>query len=138
MQRTPSPPSAKSLLLPDILRPKSRGCIFYRVLDLFDVLRRLISSALFVGVFGGEAGYRKLKGIFPGVDCNLGLNALSLIDPLRLSVMSALTTSIYLVFVSSTSFIVNLTGVLSNYCVLSVSSTFSSCYSSDLKSSFRY
>ena len=56
MHITPSPPSARSLFenLSVILKPKSLGYIFCKVLDLFDVLRTLCSSALFVGVLGGE------------------------------------------------------------------------------------
>ena len=57
------------------------------MLDLFDVLSRLISSALFGGVLGGEPVFRKLKGILLCVNSNLGLHAVSTVLFLKFKVM---------------------------------------------------
>ena len=112
------------------------------MLDLFEVLRRLTSSARFGGVFGGDPYFRKLKGTLLGVNSNRGLHVVSLRLLLlrRFKVISALPPAPYLFFSSkriSTSYY--FTGVHSQLILafgdLSdslVSSIFSSHCSSDL------
>lgn len=97
MGKTPSPTSARSLfvnLVSEILWPKSRGCIFCSVLDLFDVLNKLTSSCLRTGVFGGEPACRKLTGtLLLDVVDDFGMSALILPSPpVMVSVLSALVT----------------------------------------------
>ena len=112
------------------------------MLDLFEVLRRLISSHLFGGVFGGDSVFRKLKGTLLGVNSSRGIFPVSLRLLLRrFNVISALTTSVCLFELSkctSTVCILGIAGVFlfmtfGDLSISDASPIISSYCSSDLK-----